>query len=529
MGSGTWQDLANLDEGAGYILRSLPTRMQLRIFGLLLVLCGAALLWLWSDHAEDLAPPAVDPGVAPMPAERPAGKALPIPELPPGAPHVAVELELEQAYLLPPPAPVVAMAADGRTVLPVQVVAGIGAQQWAAAGPRAGLSLLWVFAGEAEQLLRRVAVSPSEPAQLRLGPRRLVRGKVEAAGKPLAEASVWLGEADSGGEFRLAATDSDGRFELDVPAGVGIPFLVRHEGHASSCQFVEVDARSPAELAATLVPAQPLTVQLVGTAAAVDGTQLWVLPRAPVASELSAYPFFLQTLHGGHAVGAQGRVTVSDLPGNAHLGVVVVGQGRPVTASVEVTAAARRAPVLVPVAESPTQVLEVELALPAAGTALALVPPTGGLRSASSSLLLPDWVLQPGWRVAFADAEGRLPVPVLAEAPTLQLWAPGHMGLLVVPAAQQPGARFRLPAWPDLGEPALRLLPPVTGSPWSSAWTHLPGELLRHAADEPALVAVPPGRYTIHLVTSRGGVEVSRHSHRGIEATGPFELPAPPP
>lgn len=503
--------------------------MQPRIFGLLLVLCGAAALWLWSGSSDDPAPPPAAQGLPATAAGQPGAMLRPEPELPPDAPQVAVELEPEQVYLLPAPAPVVAIAADGRSVLPVQVVAGVGAPQVPVAGPRAGLSLVWVMAGEAEQLLRRVATGPGEPAELRLGPRRLVRGKVEAGGKPLAEANIWLGEADHGSGFRFAVTDSDGRFELDVPTGVGIPFVVSHEGHASHCQFVEVDPRSPAELAATLVPAQSLTVQLVGSAAAVQGTRLWVVPRAPIASELSAYPFFLQSLQGGHQVDEQGRVVVPDLPGNANLGLVVTGLGRPVTAGVEVTAAARRAPVLLPVTEQPTQAIELELALPEAGMAMALLPPSGGLRPAGSSLLLPDWVLQPGTRVAHADEAGRLQFPVLAaEAPALQLWAPAHVGVAVAVAAQVPGARHRLPACPGLGEPVLRLLPPVAGLAWSSTWSHLPAEPLRHAADEPAAVAVPAGRYTIHLITRRGGVEVGRLRHPGIEAVGPFELPAPP-
>jgi hypothetical protein len=508
--------------------------MQPRIFVLVLVLCGAAVVWWAAAPADDPVPPWTSPvAVAPTPGKpvgNPAGTPAPGPELPPGAPHVAVALQLELAYLQPPPAPVVAIAADGRSALPVQVVAGVGARHLASAGPRAGLSLLWVLAGEAEQHLRRVAIVPGEPAELRLGPRRLVRGKVEAAGKPVAEASIWLGEADGRGEFRLAATDGDGRFELDVPSGDGIPFVVRHPGYASHCQWVAVDPRSPAELAAALVPAEPLTVQLVGEATALVGARLWLVPRAPVASELSSYPFFLQTLQLGHRIDERGRVVIPDLPGKANLGVVVLGQGRPVPASVEVTAAARRAPVLLPVAGAAIQTIAAELALPELGPVLAVLPPAGGLRAASSSLLLPDWVVQPGSRVSIADDQGRLQVAELgAEAPPLQLWATGHAGLALDAAARQSAARHQLPAWPDLGEPALRLLPPVGGSPWSCSCSHLPNELLRQGPDEAVLVAVPPGRYTIELVTSRGGVEVNRQRHPGLVVLGPFELPSPPP
>jgi hypothetical protein len=497
-----------------------------RWFGSVLLAAFAVAAGFWWGGGE--VPPPVPPPVPTVPVPEPGPARAAPPVLPAGAPRVEVAVRELCAYLPPQPTRVVAVAPDGRRELPVEVLGGVGSDPFAAEAMVQGLALVAIDVGAEHRVLRVVAAEGPEPVRVPLGPRALIRGVVRGPDGPLAEALVALGEIDDVGGLRTAPTDAEGRFEIDAPTGPGVPWVVQKQGFAAHYELVDLLPRDDREREVLLHPGGTVVAQLASAAHDVALARLYVVPPvAAMASELLAYPWFLQTLRGGAAFDASGRAVLADLPLGAEVGLVVVHPGTPMPAPAAAVAQAHHRPVLLPVALGAVAPRPLQLGATAA-LVLAQVPTPGRTRRAGARFL-PAWLDAPGTLLGWGDATGQLLLPAaLPEHGRLLLWAAGHAGRSLDLAALHP-ADFALPWWRGGGEPALVLAPPLPGLAWGSSWQIGAGFDLAHAADAVATVALPrAGRYAVTLTTVWAGQRV-RVELPEVDATGPVELAAPRP
>ncbi len=283
-----------------------------------------AFLWLSRDTAPPIWPetPPADPA------------SEPIDELPPPLPRQGdqvdygprVWIEIVQTGRYEASAGALVRVRRGENDLPgaaATVIGGVG-QDWPVADPRPGQALVRVVAPDGIYH-RQVHVQPAErPTEVVLGAVTTLRGTVlDAAQKPVVAARVWTGGAPED-EVR---TDDKGEFAVEVPAGSGVPVVVRADGKAWACKFVDVP---PLGGATSLVLAAEtvLTVQLMGNDQALPDARVAVVPVGDsFTTEQLQYPFFAQGLLADFVADARGRVVIAGLPRGGSMGVSVGGAG----------------------------------------------------------------------------------------------------------------------------------------------------------------------------------------------------------
>ncbi|MBX3462030.1 MAG: hypothetical protein KF830_02580 [Planctomycetes bacterium] len=507
--------------------------MQRRIVPILLLglVVAAAIGYRFGRGAEPAPHPPGLRGAFPPPDPRPWQDDDRVPvgvEAGPGLQvHVAVRAD---AVFVPPPVERVRGLLAGSGVrLPAVPLAGEGAG-FAAERPRDGVAMVEVALPDGRRLLRQVALAAEGVAECLVGARVTVHGRIVAAQDlPRREAWVWLGEIDADGRRVEARTDATGAFELDTPAGAGVPFVIGAAECASQWRAVEV-APPGLELAAVLAPAPSLEVQL---AAAVDGiaaARVFVLPDGPVSTGLAAYPFFVQALDDGFPVDDNGRARVPDLPADVQVAVVVRHALLPAVAphAVVVRDRPQRAVVPLQFAASAFRLRVVDPAgAPRPGTAVWSRLPGQALGVPGSARLLPPQLPVRGTCLGATDADGRIAIGALPAADAIVSLRAVDCAGLDLPAAALGAAAIELPPWQG-GECAFRLLPPAPGVPWRAS-TDLGGGV--HAAveaDQAWQVSFPhPGRFTVVLTTRRDGEVVGAREYTGLAVTGTVELQAP--
>lgn len=495
-------------------------------FLLFVAVLGAAAVVVAGRCAGEPEPPV---GQAPSagPAVQGASSAEPDPSPLPAGIHVTVQVELRERLVAPPPQRVEAVDGLGRA-LPVALVAGSGAGF--DAGPlRPGQVLAEIGIEGGGSVLRTVAVPEAGIARAVVGARIVTRGIVRDAQRlPIAGATVWLGERDASGAHRDVATGDDGTFELDVPGGAGVPFVVAARGCAATWQPVEIAAPSP-QLGVTLAPAAPLVVQLATSSDRLAGARAFVLPRGAVSTELAQYPFFLQALSDGIAFDANGTFALHDLPAHGEVGVVVRHQRVPAGAAHVVALAKAGVRTVVGLGEfanvGPGRVVD-ETGQPLAGVSVWTRPADRELGGAGQLRLVPPNADLTATCFARTDADGAFEIGGAdAQRVALSLRAPGRAGRdLAWP--RHDAAPIVLPAWSG-GEPSFRLAPPRAGSAWSAAVNFAGGLRESLAADTEWVVSFPcAGRFEVAVTTWVDGVAV-RTARDDVWVTGPVELRAP--
>jgi hypothetical protein len=503
----------------------------------LMLWCGVAaaaglLALLWWPGTADL-PPLPAP---PLPTGAPGGPAAPepgpeAPPLPADAPRVVVEVR-ELHPLVAPGGPRITARAPGvPDPLPATVLAGVGGNPFVAA-TGAGVAFVAVELGEGARLLRQIAVDGAADRELPLGPRAIVRGLVCGQDRrPIAGAFVSLGELLGPGELRQATTDADGRFELDVAAGDGVPFLATAAGFAPQWRPIVVSPQGSNQFELVLPAAGELHVQLACDARELELARLFVVPLGAVTTELAHFPFFLQALTQGQPCDAEGRATVPALPRHGSLGLVVQHPGAPLDPPHEVRLAGATTRTTVPLRPAALHRIAVvdEEGQPVADV-VALLRHGGRAPGRSTSMRLQPPLLDAvGCSLAFGGPDGLLPIAgPLAEGSVLGLRAPGFAGVDLPWPEHGLAEPLVLPRWRG-GDASLRLLPPRPGVPWRSEWNLAGGLQLAHAADEPAQVALPRvGAFEV-VVRELAGTEVTAtRRYQRLLATGPTDIEVTP-
>lgn len=433
-------------------------------------------------------------------------------------------------YTAPAGSPVAARTPGSHTPLPVRVLAGVGSSPFVD-GPAGGLVLLAVAIDGVEHV-RQVAVEAgTPPPPLEPGGRTVVRGTIrDAAAAPLPGARVWLGELLADGQRRTVPTDENGRFELDAPAGEGVPLLAEADGKALQWRALHVEPNTPTEVELQLPDGCTVEVQLAATARDLPLARAYVVPHGAVSSELAQWPFFLQVLDGGAPVDDAGRALLRGLPRSGEVGLVVAHPGAPLAAPQPQRLAGPRVLATVPLRHrelTASRIVDDE-GHPVADV-LALVLPAGARPPASRSpRLLPPLLEATGALLGWTGADGALHLGPTGPRDVLSLRAPGHAGLdLPLPAGLP--EQVVLPRWRGGGEPSLRLALPGPPTAWSSTWNLSGGLRLQHAAGERATVALPhAGRIDVTATTFVGTEKRGERTFRGLDVTGPIDLEAPP-
>ncbi|MFT4513180.1 MAG: hypothetical protein ACI89X_002614 [Planctomycetota bacterium] len=461
----------------------------------------------------------------------------------PDDPHVRIIVTSKEQFVPPPHAKPLILTADGvprpsaplavtvdRMPLYAEVLAGVGAG-FDADHNRRGVALISIeFDGG--RLLRQIAVDPSAPSPARVGARVVLRGKVLDVGqKPIPGATVWLGELAADGSERVFAVDEESAFEADVPAGAGVPFVVRAPGFASIWRTIRVAPISPV-LTEILHPATSLSIQLASRADRMQSVRIFVLPRAPVSTGVSQWPFFRQCLSGGYTVNDKGQAVIDDLPQHGTVGVVV---RHPLAASGRAMAAkltAQPVRVTVPVAFAAGR--QIGVVADTDGNAIAsasvwLRSPNQRLQGAPSSRLLPPHLGVRDVCFAATDPSGQFEIGLLDEEQlVLSVRAMGYAGRDVSPEAFQ-NTEVVLPAWIH-GEAALRIQPPTAGEAWRVSINLGDGITENCAADVPFVIVLPhAGRFDVAMVVEVDGKPRGDRDVKDLMVTGPIDLVTPAP
>lgn len=280
------------------------------ILPLLLLAAIAAVFALWRGSGAD-APTPPGPGDG---AVEPRGDGPRAPQVGTAAEQllsVTVEL-IVRGQILPPEDGVLARLLRGgeRFDLGSRIVD---------AGPRGasalrGRHLVRFELADGSACCRDVVLRDDVTAELDYGPRRVVGGRVlDARREVVADAVVWAGEIAADGSLRTVRTDGDGRFELDVPAGTGVPIVVRAPGNASTWRRIEVGPDGALGLSIRLASAARMELVLGAVVADATRGRFW-LGAAQADAGLTDYPFFLATLEGRDRFDAAGRAALDDLP-----------------------------------------------------------------------------------------------------------------------------------------------------------------------------------------------------------------------
>jgi hypothetical protein len=504
-----------------------------RLIAPLLLLLGVA-AWFWWPHTE-VAPEPAPAGFAPSPRVATNDPVLPlptaaaVPAVPADALRVEVEVTELERFMPPPVARVEAVSSvDGRP-LPTALLAGAGAGYEGSAETN-GLALVRVECG-GMQALRLVAVTVGAMAKPAYGARLVVRGTVRSPNRePLAGALVWFGEQRSDGAEHTAVTDAEGAFELDVLAGDGVPFVVRHPQMASMWRAVRVATPLP-PFDAMLQPGATLAVQLAGAAVAMDDARVFVLPASVITSEWATWPFFAQALDDGFALAANGSAVLTGLPRHGEVGLLVRHPRLPLARPTAVVLKGERNTALLPVTFAERlvrgQVVDEHGAL-LAGVALWSLPAGQPLRAGSAQRFVPPHLDTIGAFAARSDSNGALLIAAhSADDAVLRLRGHGFAGRDLPLAGMRDGSDIVLPRFAG-GEPQFTLTAPMAGQRWFGR-CNLSGGVA--AALEPNAgwrLSLPAyGRFRFDLRAFRGEVSVAAATTHEIMVTGPIELPTP--
>lgn len=449
--------------------------------------------------------------------------------VPPDAPHVTITVTSMERFVPPPNPPPLATTAAGEA-LSAQILAGVGAGFDAPSNDR-GVAMISVDVPPG-RLLRQVAWNPKAPNPARIGPRIVVRGTVFDAEKiPVQAAFVWFGELAADGTAREFGVDEEGAFEADVPAGQGVPMVVRAKGFASKWRTIEVtsDMRALTEM---LQPAATVQIQLATRAIEIDKARAFVVTRAQVSSGVSQWPFFRQCLSGGYAINEDGQVRIDDLPQVGTVGVVIRHPLAPLVAPAEIRLSPKPVRATVPARMVETRMHSVVTDDDGNGIALASVwalRERQRLDSARSLRLLPPHLNVLGACYSQTDANGRFLIGSVDDAEaTLTVRAHGYAGRNV-PSALAKETVIVLPKWRG-GDAALRILPPVAGKVWRVSINLGDGIDETCAADDAFVIALPHvGSFDIKMVLRIDGKQRGSHDVKRLMVTGPLELATPSP
>ena len=232
-------------------------------------------------------------------------------------PTVTLNVRALERFVAPPASVPLAVRPNGAPLLG-RVIAGAGAGFDVDAQPR-GAALLEIEDGD-RRLLRVASLGEPQPSPaLTIGARVTMVGVVlDDRGQPLSGASVWFGERSADRSQRLFRTDEQGAFAADVPAGAGVPFVVRASGYASTWRAISAPvgvggaSRRSDALRVMLEPASTIHLQVAGRAVEIDRARAYVLPGVDaISSGVARWPFFAQALDGGYAIDADGRAVIS--------------------------------------------------------------------------------------------------------------------------------------------------------------------------------------------------------------------------
>lgn len=495
------------------------------------VLAASAAVAAWARCADEPGPNGDAPtgGAGTNPTSPVRGATDPVP----GATQrpdvrVRVEVQSREAFAPPPPVRVIAVAAHDASELPTRAIAGVGAG-FADGDARPGLALVAVDLGGGAQVLRQVDVPAADVARPAIGARIVLRGVVrDPQQRPIAGAHVWFGESDAAGARRDAVCGDDGRFELDVPSGAGVPFVVRADGFASTWQPIVVTS-TPGELAAVLTPAATLRVQIAGSSEGIDAARLFVVP-ADGNTALTQYPFFLQVLDDGLPLTATGAAVIADLPASGHVSLLVRHPRVPLGNGVEVRLREGGQSTTVPVNVGTGSVrgfVVDEAGAPVAGASVWLRPNGSSIGGKPSLRLLPPHLDARGCLVATTSGAGAFELGSGPSGPaSLSVRAPGRAGRDIEVAIAASGP-IVLPAWRG-GEIAFRLAPPRAATPWCAECDLAGGIRGEVQGDQPWVVSLPhAGRFDFVVTTWRGERMVGTTTLADVVVTGTVAI-APP-
>lgn len=240
---------------------------------------------------------------------------------------------------------------------------------------------------------------------LRIGADVLLAGRVlDEHGEGVPGANLWL----AGKQVR---TSDDGRFELAVAGGEGLPLVVWADGKAAQVTVLEAFTNSSVRV--VLQPGAQVRVRAIGAVGKSEPMpQVFVLPaHEPRTSAEAQYPFFLQALLGGVAIGPRGLATVSNLPLGGRFRLVVVhdrilADGAP---AVEARARGTDVSVLLEIAGVVRGKVVRQDGLPVAGAWVATWPEAASDRlgrEAGSACALPPLAYFPSGRLERSAADG---------------------------------------------------------------------------------------------------------------------------
>ncbi|MFO1077695.1 MAG: carboxypeptidase-like regulatory domain-containing protein [Planctomycetota bacterium] len=498
-----------------------------RSTAILLVVAAAGAVFAafaWRGGADgglrpgDEGPP---PAVAPQPV---AGPQEPTP-VPAGAPRVVVRVTEREVFAAPLPPRLTAVQLPDRTALPLAVLAGTGANPWAAED-RAGVALVEVEAAGV-RLVRQVGLEVGLPSELRFAGELQVHGRVVGpGGKPVAGAAVWLGTREADGSLREATTGDDGAFEATVPASTGVPLVVRKTGFASAWRVVAVDVDDAREFEIALEEGGSLAVQIAAQAERVELGAAYVAPGDARGSAVLRFPFFLQCLLGGVALDQNGRAEIQGLPQHGEVAVTIFHPLVPIGVHAMCKLDGAHTTCLVPLRFLPARagVVVDDDGNPLGDAALLWRPQGRSLPAIAGLRLLPPELAAAGCCFARTGADGAFVLPAAAAGDLVAVRAAGHAGRDDVAAAVE---RIALPAWRG-GEPSLRVAPPRGDSAWRAEFDLGDGLALSCKAGEPAVVSTPhAGRYDVVLTTFVGDEKRGERAVTGVAVTGPVDV-APP-
>lgn len=449
--------------------------------------------------------------------------------VPPDAPHVTITVTSKERFVPPPTSPPLATSASGEP-LSGQVLAGVGAGFDAITNHR-GVAMVSVELPPG-RVLRQIAWNPKAPSPARIGPRIVARGVVlDAESEPVAAAFVWFGELAADGSAREFAVDEEGAFEADVPAGQGVPMVVRAIGFASKWRTIAVtsDMRALTEM---LQPAATVQVQLAARAVEIDQARAFVVTRAQVSSGVSQWPFFRQCLTGGYEINDAGQVQIDDLPQVGVVGFVIRHPLAPLVAPAEIKLSSKLVRATVPVRMGESRMHGVVADDDGLGIAAASVWALRSrqrLDSARSLRLLPPHLNVLGACYSQTDSNGRFVIGSIDEAePMIMARAHGYAGRNL-PGALAEEAEIVLPRWLG-GDAALRILPPVAGKVWRVSINLGDGIDEACAADVPFVIVLPHvGSFDIEMVLRIDGKQRGTRDVKQLMVTGPIEIATPSP
>jgi len=347
-----------------------------------------------------------------------------------------------------------------------------------------------------------------------LGPDRTLRGRVvDRAAVPVADAVVFTG----GAVDETVTTDTDGRFEARVPAGPGIPVVVRAADKAWRAAIVDVarDFDGVADFA--LADEMPLEVHALGPQAPIAGATAAVLPADEPDTDLQAWPPFALDLFGPVPVDERGTAKVRGLPRGAVVRALLFGPGLACTSS-EAVALRRAARADVPVRELPMvggHVVD-ERGAPVVGADVAWCE--AGERpwaAARAPGLLPSWWPAAGVVLGQSGEDGSFTMarPALGK-PRLRASRPGGPTVELQEPVDAGSVRLVLPR----EVPARATL--VVARPDATAWA------LRVTIDAVDVRLPPPGADAEVTLDGAGGVYALRVRVGRADAwSEPRELP----